>query len=82
MDQGLGVGTHHAFFNRHTLSATRFCKLRDPAAGSAAPPWVLVVHARCAFEPLVNPKSLVDSAPAHPGYWCMRCAAFQPAEAS
>ena len=48
VDQGLGVGTHNAFFNKHTLSVTRFLKLRDPAPGSSAPPWVLVLHGRCA----------------------------------
>jgi hypothetical protein len=56
VDQGLGVGTHNAFFNKHTLSVTRFLKLRDPASGSGAPPWVLVLHGRCVFS-LSNSRS-------------------------
>jgi hypothetical protein len=60
VDQGLGLGTHNAFFNKHTLSVTRFLRLRDPAFGSSAPPWVLVLHGRCVLvnRPLRCPPPL------------------------
>jgi hypothetical protein len=47
-EQGLGLGSGASVFNRHTISSTRFIKLRDPDAGSSQPPPVLVAHARFA----------------------------------
>ena len=46
VEQGLGLGTGYAFFNRSTLSMTRFVKLRDYPEGSTSPPPVLVLHGR------------------------------------
>lgn len=40
------LGSGMPMYNRHTAAATRFIKLRDPPAGSKAPPPVLVLHAR------------------------------------
>lgn len=46
MEQGLGLGTNFAMFNRATLSATRFIKLRGVPEGSSSPPPTLVLHGR------------------------------------
>ncbi len=46
VEQGLGVGSGKPFFNRHTVSMTRFLKLRDPPVSSTSPPPILVLHAR------------------------------------
>ncbi|GFQ04988.1 protein toc75-3 chloroplastic [Phtheirospermum japonicum] len=45
VDQGIGIGTKFAFFNRAKVSATRFIPLRKvkEGKGNAAPP-VLVLH--------------------------------------
>lgn len=46
VDTCLGTGTGFPFYNRHTASATRFLQLRKVGKRNAAPPPVLVVHAR------------------------------------
>jgi IAP75 family protein translocase len=46
VDQALFSGTGLPFYNRHTASCTRFIQLRPVPKKSAAPPPVLVLHAR------------------------------------
>jgi outer membrane protein assembly factor BamA len=46
VDQGLGIGSRSPLFNRLTAAFTRFVALRPPAAGAAAPPPTLILHAR------------------------------------
>lgn len=46
VDSALLTGTGLPLFNRHTASCTRFLPLRDVPKRSAAPPPVLVLHAR------------------------------------
>jgi len=46
VDQALFSGTGFPVYNRHTASSTRFIQLRDVPRKSAAPPPVLVLHAR------------------------------------
>lgn len=46
VEQGVGVGSGKPFFNRHTVSSTRFIKLRDPPPSSSSPPLLLVLHGR------------------------------------
>ncbi|KAL7116878.1 hypothetical protein ACP275_03G033800 [Erythranthe tilingii] len=45
VDQGLGIGSKFAFFNRHKISTTRFFPLMKVEEGKGkAPPPVLVLH--------------------------------------
>lgn len=46
VEQGLGLGTQHAFFNRAVVSLTRFLKLPSYLKAADTAPPVLVVHAR------------------------------------
>ena len=46
VDQALFSGSGLPFYNRHTASVTRFLQLRRVPRKSAAPPPVLVLHAR------------------------------------
>lgn len=44
VDQGLGIGTKAAFFNRMTAALTRFIELRKPQKGSNSPPITAVIQ--------------------------------------
>ncbi|KAK3264374.1 Protein toc75-3, chloroplastic [Cymbomonas tetramitiformis] len=46
MDQGLGIGPGNPFYNRTSLSSTRFIMLKTPGRRSEMPPPVLVLHAK------------------------------------
>ncbi|KAL2456834.1 Protein TOC75-3 [Forsythia ovata] len=44
-DQGLGIGSKFPFFNRHKLTMTKFCPLKQVEEGNGKPaPPVLVLH--------------------------------------